>query len=188
MATYNPAQQLAVRVHELEYRNDGNEPWMVTIHQPQGDGPFPALLDVHGGAWNRGDRSADEGDEPGVGRQRHRRGGDRLPAGPGASLSGAGAGREPCHPLAEGPRRRVQRRPVHHRGNGLLQRRPYVDAQCHAAQRLPLCGTGFARIVRPGCDRGPTPSAAGRCSTPTRGTCTPRNPTSAWPLPVRPTS
>lgn len=60
MATYNPAQQFAVQVHELEYRNDGKEPWMVTIFQPQGDGPFPALLDVHGGAWNRGDRSADE--------------------------------------------------------------------------------------------------------------------------------
>ena len=60
MATYNPDQQLAVRVHELEYRNDGNESWMVTVYQPQGDGPFPALLDVHGGAWNRGDRSADE--------------------------------------------------------------------------------------------------------------------------------
>ncbi len=60
MATYNPAQHFAVQVHELEYRNDGNESWMVTIFQPQGDGPFPALLDVHGGAWNRGDRSADE--------------------------------------------------------------------------------------------------------------------------------
>ena len=60
MATYNPAQKLAVQVHELEYRNVGNESWMVTIYQPQGDGPFPALLDVHGGAWNRGDRSADE--------------------------------------------------------------------------------------------------------------------------------
>ncbi|MDE2939768.1 MAG: alpha/beta hydrolase [Chloroflexota bacterium] len=60
MATYNPAQKLAVQVHELEYRNDSKESWMVTIFQPQGSGPFPALLDVHGGAWNRGDRSADE--------------------------------------------------------------------------------------------------------------------------------
>jgi len=48
MATYNPAQQLAVQVHEHEYRNDGKDSWMVTIYQPQGDGPFPALLDVTG--------------------------------------------------------------------------------------------------------------------------------------------
>ncbi len=60
MVTYNPTQQLAVQVHEVEYRNDGRDSWMVTIFQPQGDGPFPALLDVHGGAWNRGDRGADE--------------------------------------------------------------------------------------------------------------------------------
>ena len=60
MATYNPAQQLEVQVHELEYRNDGQEPWMVTIYQPRGSGTFPALLDVHGGAWNRGDRTADD--------------------------------------------------------------------------------------------------------------------------------
>ena len=60
MATYNPAQKFDVQIHELEYRNDGNESWQVTIYQPEGIGPFPALLDVHGGAWNRGDRSADE--------------------------------------------------------------------------------------------------------------------------------
>ena len=60
MATYNPSQKLDVQVRDLEYRNDGQESWMVTIFQPEGSGPFPALLDVHGGAWNRGDRSADE--------------------------------------------------------------------------------------------------------------------------------
>lgn len=60
MATYNPERSMDVRVHELEYRKDGAESWGVTIFQPEGDGPFPALLDVHGGAWNRGDRTADE--------------------------------------------------------------------------------------------------------------------------------
>ena len=60
MATYNPERKFEVRVRELEYRSDGRESWGVTIFQPEGDGPFPALLDVHGGAWNRGDRTADE--------------------------------------------------------------------------------------------------------------------------------
>jgi acetyl esterase/lipase len=31
---------------------------MARIYQPQGEGPFPALLDVHGGAWNDQDRTA----------------------------------------------------------------------------------------------------------------------------------
>jgi acetyl esterase/lipase len=31
---------------------------MARIYQPLGEGPFPALLDVHGGAWNNQDRTA----------------------------------------------------------------------------------------------------------------------------------
>ena len=59
MTNYNPAQNFEVQVQEREYRNDGAESWEVTIYQPRGDGPFPALLDVHGGAWNRGERGSD---------------------------------------------------------------------------------------------------------------------------------
>ena len=33
---------------------------MARIYQPQGAGPFPTLLDLHGGAWRRKDRFAEE--------------------------------------------------------------------------------------------------------------------------------
>jgi acetyl esterase/lipase len=33
---------------------------MARVYQPQGLGPFPALLDLHGGAWNTKDRTANE--------------------------------------------------------------------------------------------------------------------------------
>jgi acetyl esterase len=33
---------------------------MARIYQPQSTGPFPTLLDLHGGAWNRKDRFAEE--------------------------------------------------------------------------------------------------------------------------------
>jgi acetyl esterase len=33
---------------------------MARVYQPQGVGPFPTLLDLHGGAWNNKDRSANE--------------------------------------------------------------------------------------------------------------------------------
>jgi acetyl esterase/lipase len=33
---------------------------MARVYQPQGDGPFPVLLDLHGGAWNNKDRTANE--------------------------------------------------------------------------------------------------------------------------------
>lgn len=42
----------------MEYRRDPVRTLMARIYQPQGQGPFPTLLDVHGGAWNDQDRTA----------------------------------------------------------------------------------------------------------------------------------
>ncbi len=61
MVAYDPMQSLEVEIQEQEYRTEGSESWLVRIYQPQGAGPFPAMLDVHGGAWNRGERANDEG-------------------------------------------------------------------------------------------------------------------------------
>ena len=58
--TYNPAASYEVDVSEVEYLRHGDEGWLARIYLPQGDGPFPVLLDVHGGAWNRGDRTHSE--------------------------------------------------------------------------------------------------------------------------------
>jgi len=33
---------------------------MARIYRPKGEGPFPTVLDLHGGAWNRKDRLAEE--------------------------------------------------------------------------------------------------------------------------------
>ena len=33
---------------------------MARIYQPKGPGPFPTVLDLHGGAWNSKDRFAEE--------------------------------------------------------------------------------------------------------------------------------
>jgi acetyl esterase len=57
---YDPNQSFDVQVSDVEYRHDGTTSWQATIYQPQGSGPFPALLDVHGGAWNRGARGDNE--------------------------------------------------------------------------------------------------------------------------------
>lgn len=56
-ATYDPTQNFAIRTFDVEYRRDGAASWLARIYQPQGEGPFPALLYVHGGAWSRGDRT-----------------------------------------------------------------------------------------------------------------------------------
>jgi acetyl esterase/lipase len=60
-APYNPAAKLGVKVSEVEYRRTkAGRLLMARIYQPAGAGPFPAVLDLHGGAWNAKDRKAEE--------------------------------------------------------------------------------------------------------------------------------
>ena len=54
VASYRTDQSFEIQISEVEYRRAGDEAWLARIYQPQGAGPFPALLDVHGGAWNGG--------------------------------------------------------------------------------------------------------------------------------------
>jgi acetyl esterase len=56
--SYNPSKCYEIKVWDLEYRRDPVRTLMARIYQPQGEGPFPVLLDVHGGAWNDQDRTA----------------------------------------------------------------------------------------------------------------------------------
>lgn len=51
---YDPAGHYHVRTYDVTYRHDRDGAWPARVYQPEGDGPFPLLLDVHGGAWTRG--------------------------------------------------------------------------------------------------------------------------------------
>ena len=58
---YNPAAHFDLDVSEVEMRrNSAGRMLMARIYQPKGPGPFPTVLDLHGGAWNRKDRKAEE--------------------------------------------------------------------------------------------------------------------------------
>jgi acetyl esterase len=59
--TYDPAASFELKVSEVEFRRAvSGRMLMARIYQPQGAGPFPTLLDLHGGAWNNKDRFANE--------------------------------------------------------------------------------------------------------------------------------
>lgn len=49
-----PKSGNTVRVFEITYRQDNDGVWPARVYIPEKKGPFPALLDVHGGAWNVG--------------------------------------------------------------------------------------------------------------------------------------
>lgn len=51
---YNPKSKYTVRVVDVTYREDNDGTWSARIYMPEGDGSFPLLLDVHGGAWGAG--------------------------------------------------------------------------------------------------------------------------------------
>lgn len=58
--TYDPSARYRVKIFDVEIPREGS-PLLARVYQPQGPGPFPMLIDEHGGAWSRGDRTTDEG-------------------------------------------------------------------------------------------------------------------------------
>jgi acetyl esterase len=46
-----------VRIEDVEYQRQGGRPLLARIYRPSGPGPFPAALQVHGGAWVNKDRT-----------------------------------------------------------------------------------------------------------------------------------
>lgn len=58
---YDPGAKFAITVSELEMRrNRAGRMLMARVYRPDGPGPFPTVLDLHGGAWNAKDRFAEE--------------------------------------------------------------------------------------------------------------------------------
>jgi acetyl esterase/lipase len=48
-----------VDVKDVEYQQLDGAPFLARVYRPVGVGPFPTIVDVHGGAWNNGDRTND---------------------------------------------------------------------------------------------------------------------------------
>lgn len=61
IAKYDPAAQVEITVNHVEFRrNQAGRLLMARVYRPVGRGPFPMVLDLHGGAWNGKDRHAEE--------------------------------------------------------------------------------------------------------------------------------
>ena len=54
-----------INVEDIEYLRHGDKPLLARVYRPRGAGPFPLIVDLHGGAWCNKDRTSDAGiDEP----------------------------------------------------------------------------------------------------------------------------
>jgi acetyl esterase len=47
---------MPIHTEDLEYLHTGDTALLARFYRPEGPGPFPAVLEVHGGAWTSGDR------------------------------------------------------------------------------------------------------------------------------------
>jgi acetyl esterase/lipase len=48
-----------ITVEDVEYIRHGDTPLLARLFKPRGSGPFPLIIELHGGAWNLGDRLMD---------------------------------------------------------------------------------------------------------------------------------
>lgn len=46
-------------IEDVEYLRHGDKPLLVRLYRPEGAGPFPMMVDLHGGAWCNLDRTSD---------------------------------------------------------------------------------------------------------------------------------
>jgi acetyl esterase len=56
MAEVAVPARFEIETRDVEFLRHGDAPLLARLYRPKGRGPFPALIDVHGGAWASGDR------------------------------------------------------------------------------------------------------------------------------------
>ena len=49
-----------IKIEDVEYLRHGGTPFLMRLYRPQGTGPFPIMVELHGGAWCRSDRLGDK--------------------------------------------------------------------------------------------------------------------------------
>lgn len=57
MLTDTATRSLEITTEDLEYLRHGDRALKLRLFRPVGAGPFPVVIDLHGGAWNKGDLS-----------------------------------------------------------------------------------------------------------------------------------
>jgi acetyl esterase/lipase len=56
-AEARPDLRSGVRIEDVEYQRQGDRALLARLYRPAGAGPFPAVVQVHGGAWVNKDRT-----------------------------------------------------------------------------------------------------------------------------------
>ena len=57
--TDTPARTYEIDVEDVAYITHGGKSYLARLYKPKGAGPFPMMIDLHGGAWCNQDRTGD---------------------------------------------------------------------------------------------------------------------------------
>ena len=57
IVNYNPTAEFEVTTEDIVYRREGDREFKALVYRPKAIGVVPALIEIHGGAWNSGDRT-----------------------------------------------------------------------------------------------------------------------------------
>ena len=57
---YRCPDRYEIDVEDVAYLRHGDSELLARIYRPRGTGPFPMMIDLHGGAWCNGDRHNDK--------------------------------------------------------------------------------------------------------------------------------
>jgi len=57
--TLEPKAATTYDTADMEYLRHGDKPLLARVYTPRGEGPFPALVECHGGAWCMSDRTTE---------------------------------------------------------------------------------------------------------------------------------
>src|SRR2546430_3882456 len=57
--TATASKMYDIAVEDVEYLRHGDSPLLARLFKPRGSGPFPLVVEIHGGAWCLGSREND---------------------------------------------------------------------------------------------------------------------------------
>ena len=139
---------------DVAYLHHGGKPLAMRVFAPEGDGPFPAVIDLHGGAWNRGDLTTCRDRDEALADSGIVAAGDRFPPCRGR-LSGLARRHQLRHSLVQGACGRVRRGPRPRRPVRPVERRPSGDAGGRCGRTIRATprslSTAFPGNSMPGC-------------------------------------
>ena len=134
------------------YLKHGSREIMARVFKPEGAGPFPCYIDLHGGAWNNGDLEDRTGLGEYLAHARRRHAHAEFPPRPGR-LSDHPRRHPLRHSLGQGAREGAEDQPGSGHDRRRVERRSSGDAGRDAAERSALYrdpGSGRGRRQRQG--------------------------------------